>query len=273
MSSSAFGGSIWGSFQWGSPGSSSSTYTGPPVSQLVYLAWRMAGVLKRPGFGGSPEDQAEALQLLTAIVDQWQARKVYTWAETFRLFTLTPGISPNLIGPNLSSPNFAVPVRPMRLEQDGATLVLTNVTPNVDVPLNVRDADWWNNQRVKSLSTNVPTDVYYEPDFPDGSLYFWPVPDYAYGVRLRLWVTLAQITSLGQQFIAPPAYQMALTTTLAQHLCLTYGLPEPPTLGREAQRARKAVDVNSATKSPRISTEDPGVGGKRTPDFNYYVGY
>ena len=211
--------------------------------------------------------------LLQALIDQWQARKPFAFAETFEAFTLTPGTITYQIGPGLSAPDFAVTVRPARLEQDGAALILNNQTPPVDQPMNVRNADWWNNQRVKTLTTNVPTDVYYEQTFPNGRLHFWPVPDYAYGVRLRLWSMLSQITSFNQQFIAPPAYLSAVVFTLAQWLCMTYHMVEPPYLRDAAVAARLAAQINSPTKSPRISSADSGTRGQqKMGDFNYFTG-
>lgn len=242
------------------------------AGDIIYAALRISRVLQMPGFGASPEDLTnDGLPTLNDIVDEWSGRRAYAWAETFSAFTLTPGHSPHLIGPGLSSPDFAVSQRPVRLDKNGAALILNDVTPNVDQPITVRDADWWNNQRVKSLTTNVPTDVYYEPDFPNGALYFWPIPDFAYGVRLRLRVTLGQFATTSATLTAPPAYAKALKLTLAEDLCLTYGVPVPPTLPQRAAAARKAITVNGSIQSPRMAIDGAGMSRKRS-DFNYYSG-
>jgi hypothetical protein len=86
--------SSWGTFSWDAPGSGVSGYIGPPISEITYLAWRISRVLKLPGFGGSPEDQAEFMQLLQALIDQWQARKPFAYSETSQQFTLTPQHQP-----------------------------------------------------------------------------------------------------------------------------------------------------------------------------------
>lgn len=234
----------------------------------------MAGVLRMPGFTGSPEDMSDGLLRLNATVDQWAAKKAYAFSETFQQFSLTPNHNPYLIGPAVvSPPDFKVAMRPIRLEENGATLILTNVTPNVDIPIQVRDADWWNNQRVKTLATNVPTDVYYESDFPNGALSFWPVPNFAYGIRLRLWTFVTQFASVTQQLVAPPAYLDALIKTLAEQLVLMYpGTMMPPSLPMEAVRARAAVLGNNS-KSPKIPSADFGTaGGRSSSEFNYYSG-
>lgn len=225
--------------------------------------------------GISAADGNLATRKLNRILDEWSGRKVYAWSDSFTAYTLTPNHSPHLIGPGLTSPDFAAPYRPVSIDPDGASLILTDVTPNVDLPLNVRDADWWNNERVKNLATNVPTDLYYEPDFPNGSLYLWPVPSFAYGLRLRLRSVLLAITSANwaDSFTAPPGYNRAAVLTLAEDLCTAFGRPVPPELPGKAMRARAIVGINNQ-KSPRTSSADYGTRGTSgsRPDFNYYSG-
>lgn len=270
MSSS---GSVWGSFQWGQPASQAGAGAqGVLVSSIIYQAQRIAGVLHMPGFTGSPEDMSDGLLALNRNVDRLAARRAYAFSDSFQQFTLTPNHSPHLIGPSTTPPDFKVNIRPMRLEEDGAALVLTTVNPNVDLPMMVRDADWWNNQRVKGLATAIPTDVYYEPDFPNGALFFWPVPNFAYAVRLRLWVQVQQFASVASSLLAPPAYYDALVLMLAKHLCGMYRQPIPEFVTEELPRALAALQSNNL-KSPRIASADYGTRGTEAGDFNYYRGW
>jgi hypothetical protein len=226
-------------------------------------------------------DQNLAVRRCNRIIDSWFARKVYAFSQTFAYYTLTPNHAPHLIGPGLSSPDFATPngaTRPTVI--NSASLVLTGSTPSVDAPMNIRDKDWWANERVKSLTSNVPTDLYYEPDFVSGQLNFWPVPAYAYGVRLEMLVAFAQIPTSGGSpnlsatFSAPPGYELALLLTLAEELCTAYEKPVPLQLAKQAARARTAILTNNIN-SPRTSSADWGTRGRwraRGSDFNYYTG-
>jgi hypothetical protein len=242
------------------------------LTNVLYAAAREARVIKHAGGVLNANGLADGLLIANQIVDEWAARRAYAWSDSFTLFTLTPPHNPYLIGPGLSSPDFAAATRPERIEQNGAALVLTNISPAVDLPLNIRDADWWNNQRIKTLATNVPTDLYYEPDNPNGSLFFWPVPNFAYGVRLRLRNVLAQFALVTTVFSAPQAYLRALTLTIAEQYCAWYGLAPAPDLAMRANRARNSAQVNNI-KSPRIASADFGTRGTRTTaDFDYYSG-
>lgn len=218
-------------------------------------------------------DQNFAVRRLNRILDSWAARRVLAYSTTFATYTLTPAHSPNLIGPGLTSPDFGTPnsaARPTRIES--AELILTDVTPNVDVPINIRDAAWWANNRVKQLSTNVPTDLYYEPDPVNGSLYFWPIPSFAYGVRLELWTTVGQVpTNLATTFYAPQGYELALTLTLAENLAAGYEKPVPAQLAKQASDARNAL-FRALARSPRVPSADAGTSGKPRGDFNYESG-
>ena len=219
-----------------------------------------------------PADAQRVVRIVNRELDAWAARKLYVYAVTFTEFTLTPDHAPHLIGPGLNPPDFAVAQRPVRLE--GATLVLNNVTPNVDIPLNPRGSDWWNYQRVKSLTTAVPTDLYYNPAYPNGELNFWPVPDFGYGARLELWGLLAQLGKLSLAFDMPPGYKRAVVLTGAVRSCRPFGRPLRPDLVADAAQARADIQKDNAKVQPMPSADfgASGSSGRRRGDFNYYTG-
>jgi hypothetical protein len=211
-------------------------------------------------------DANKALRVLNRMMDQWGARKLFAYNVNFSDFTLTPGRQPHTIGPSAGS-DLTTTFRPARIEN--AALILNNVTPAVDVPLRIRDDDWWANQRVKDLATNVPTDLYYSPDIPDGSLYLWPVPSFAYGLRLETWVSVGQFTALPDTLSLPPGYHEAIMLSLAERLARPFGKTVPPDLANDANRARVTIQKNN-DKSPRISAVP--YSSKPKGSFNYYSG-
>jgi len=206
------------------------------------------------------------LIFLNQQVDYWAARGCYSWTTTFTNWTLTPGHQPHLIGPNLSAPDFAVNQRPVGIRS--ASLILDS---DVDVPINIRDNAWWAQQRVKSITSTIPTDLYYEPDVSVGQLWLWPVPDVGYGLRLEGMVTLQQFQSLTDCFIAPQAYLAAVTLTLAEELSDIWGTTMPPNLARRALKARDALQSNN-NLAPRIASADWGTDSRPGGDFNYETG-
>lgn len=225
----------------------------------------------------NPNDPLEApdaqqnTRRLNRIIDSWAARKIFAYNVDFTLYTITPNHSPILIGPGLASPDFAATRRPTRIES--AQLVLTGQNPDVDLQLNIRDDQWWANQSVKNLTSNIPTDLYYSPAYPNGQIILWPIATQGNGLRLETWVELGQVPlNIGSTFAAAPGYELAIVLTLAEQAAGPYGKPASADLIRRAAAARAALQSNNAA-SPRIQSADWGAQGRRTTaDFNYESG-
>lgn len=226
-----------------------------------------AALLEMGGIGidETPDDaiMVFGLEKLNRILDNWNAESGAVFAEAFNTYTLTAALTPHLIGP---TGTWVVTQRPQ--EVVGAALVLS-ATPDVERPIWPRDADWWQNQRVKSLSTSYPTDLYYEPDWPNGKLFFWPVPDAPADVVLRTRVLLAQLT-LNTAYALPPGYKDATVLTLAEDLCSPLGRQMPADLAFRASKSRGRV-FNANAVTPRLATRDAGMprGGNRGRTYNH----
>src|SRR5215472_8870966 len=133
---------------------------------VLYIAFREARILKRPQAVDSSLELQDGMIYGNQQLDYWSARGCYAWTTTFNVFTLTAGHQPHLIGPNLVSPDFALTPRPVNIQS--ASLMLSG-NPQTDQPINIRDKDWWAAQRVKSMTSSVPTDLYYEPHVASAS--------------------------------------------------------------------------------------------------------
>lgn len=217
------------------------------------------------------------LQKANELLDSWNVERNLIFTTQFSQFTLTPNLQPHTIGP---TGTFNVPgIRPVEIL--GANLILNNVSPNANLPIFIRDADWWLQQRVKPLATNFPTDLYYEPDFANavnsnGSCFFWPVPLVAYPVLLQLRSAVGNNNlTLASNLFMPPGYQRAFVKTLAVELWsgLNPGQPIDPVLVETVRQARSVIrSLNS--KSPRIATGRDGLPSQQgaRPSFNWQTG-
>lgn len=218
------------------------------------------------------------------IADSWSTQQVYIYAsdlidrrlDTGALFLLTPGLSPHTIGPTAiapaAAPNFLVGAeRPVRISN--ANILLSNVNPIVRFPLKMRDKDWWAMQRVQTIQTALPTDLYYRPDWPLGSLFFWPVPNFAYRVEFEIETIIQGGASLDTVFAAPPGYELAMTLTLAELLLSPFEKPPNPMLIASASQARRNVQGLNASP-PRINLNDFGAMSSERPraSWNYHTG-
>lgn len=239
-------------------------------SELVTSALTEIGVLGQ-GNVVQAGDAAWALEKLQRLIDRFNARQAMISNVNFSLFTLIANHQPHTIGP---TGDFNMPQRPVKLV--AANLVLGGTTP-VDIPLYVGDDAWWADQRVKSLTSTLPTGVYYSPDNPLGNLNFWPIPTQVNQVRLELWTGLTQAVGLATALAMPSAYWDAVVLSLARDLAPSYG-PEALQVVSSAafstmyRDAIKAIQANNM-QSPRIATAEAGQGcGDSRGDFNYLTG-
>jgi hypothetical protein len=204
------------------------------------------------------DDEADvAGDVFDRVFDDWNAERRAVYASTLQTFTLTPNLSPHTIGP---SGTFNVTQRPIEIESAG--LVLTSGSLPIRRPIHIRDKAWYAGVRAKSLASAIPENLYYEPDWPLGKVFFVTVPSTAYSVELLLRMLLTAL-ALDDAFTMPPGYRSAVTLTVAE-ACADG--PFARTLSRDfrdrAGKARMRVFGNNVSP-PRIATRDAGMPGKR----------
>lgn len=216
-------------------------------------------------------DAQFALIKLNNMLDSWNAQRLKVYTTIFTQYTLVPNLQPHTIGP--TGATFTIAQRPVRI--DAANILLTNITPPyIKVPLNIRNDQWWQNQRVPSITTSLPTDLYYAPSWPNGQLYFWPIPTVALGVEIWSWTLLLEFTALTQIVSFPPGYRSALIYSLAVELANAFGKTVTPSLAELTRRGFDYIHMNNAD-SPLISTTDSGIPNYNTrhlPSFNWKTG-
>lgn len=239
--------------------------TGQTIVQAALQEHNLVGVADAPASGPMAD---LVLAKLNRLLDRWNADRAMVYSSVFAAYTLTPGHQPHLIGPGLSLPDFAASQRPVSIE--GANIIITTTAPNIRTPLTLRDDEWWRTNAVQGIASTIPTDLYYSADWPNGSIYLWPVPQTAYQLELQLRVILANVT-LATTINLPPGYQSAIELTLAEDIANSFGQVVTPKLEQLAREARALImGVNDVT--PRIATRDAGMPGGRGGGYNYRTG-
>lgn len=200
-----------------------------------------------------PQDAEYVLRKINRTLDNWNADIRLAYAEVLSTFTLTPALQPHTIGP---TGTIVQAQRPVSLQ--GASL---NVSGSW-IPIDVRDATWWLEQPNKTMTSDIPSVVYYEPEWPNGSLYFWPVPSSANQVALLMRQVLAQLT-IGTTVTFPPGYLDALILNVGFECVGPFKVDMPTRLEERAREALARIMANNI-ESPPLETRDfgiPGAGG------------
>ena len=239
---------------------------------IISAAFRELGVLDA-NENPSAADGQWGLQKLQRIIDRYNARLPMIYNVNFTTFTLPAGNNPFTIGPNAT---FDCVQRPVSIPSIG--LVLDGGTPGVEIPLNPRDQNWWANNRIKNLTSTLPTDYYYSPDWlvqEDGSqwgqIFFWPEPTASHQIILQSRQVLAIYTAITDDFTLPPGYWDLIVYELAISLAPSFGKQPDQILLAGRKEALKAVQTNNIS-SPRLCSDVPSgkVGGR--PDFSFLTG-
>lgn len=208
----------------------------------------------------SSEDAELGLARLNLILDDWNAEYGALYAETIDSYELDPGTSPHTFGP--TGATFTLTQRPVSVRS--ANLVIDGIR----VPLALRDAAWWMGL-TDPTTQGQPSDAYYEPAWPNGQLYLWPVPDAADTLELLTRTALAQVT-LDTDMSLPPGYLSALTLTLAEQLAAPFQVQAAPMTLRNADKARARIFAHNS-RIPRLMTRDAGMPGGGSA-FDYRTG-
>ena len=216
----------------------------------------------------SSDDMQFGLSKLNRIIDSWNAKRRTIYSKDFTTYTLIPNHAPHTIGP---TGDFVVASRPIKILNASIVLVGTG-PPTVNSPLTLRDDDWWAANLVQGLTSGLSTDLYYNPAFANGQLNFWPISTVANGVQLETLFILTQVTQL-TTISLPPGYKDALTYTLAEALCPSFGKTADLALIMLARESRATIVVPNLA-SPRISTWDSGMpdDNRNRPYFNWLTG-
>ena len=112
---------------------------------------------------------------------------------------------------------------------------------NVDIPIQIiQSHEDYSRITVKNVGT-LPWRIFYDPIWPMGLLFPWPVPQPSiYEIHVGFVVVLPRFTGLQSPITFPPEYEAALNWCLARRLRATYQMPPDPTID---SLARDAVNV------------------------------
>lgn len=204
------------------------------VRDILARSMRLLGV-SDPVEALTPEQGLIGLEAFNALIDAWNADNLMVYTITRSVFPLTAGQQTYTLG---AGGNFSMP-RPAAIEN--FSILLTAVSPEVEIPIRVLQDEDWRAIPVKNVSSGFPTDVYPAGDYPMNTLYFWPIPTGPCSVVLYTWNLVPEFTSLNDQVAFPPGYRDCFVHNLAVLMAPEFGLQASPQVTQRAISTKEAI--------------------------------
>lgn len=195
----------------------------------------------------SSADMQKCYRLFQRMMAQWQRKRWMIWCLEDHSVVAT-GAQTYTVG---TGGDINIP-RPDRLEK-AYLRQLVNTYPNqVDTPMDLLQSyEDYSLISLKNL-TSLSFQMFYDPAFPMGVLYPWPVPNYGlYELHILVKAQIGAYTSLTQVLEIPPEYEGGIEWNLAERIRAAYGLPPAEDISRFAKDAMNLIR-NANTQIPRL---------------------
>ena len=228
---------------------------------IVTRALRQVGAIAS-GEVPSADEAQEALDLLNDMLDAWSLEDLLIISETLTTQTLTVLKETYTIG---ASGEINI-TWPSEIEQ--AQLIVTQITPNLDLPLKILNAQEYGLLRIKQLESTYPQALWLHTTFPLGTLHIWPLP--TQGNQIRLWTKgiVASFAALSTDVTLGRGYSLALQRNLAIELAPEYGRVVTPEMQRLADDAKIKIK-RSNTKVELAYVDTPAGMGRDYGSYNW----
>jgi hypothetical protein len=184
--------------------------------------------------GGETPSDADAqrtFRALRGMLESWGTERNFIYVSTLESITPT-GATSYTIGqsgtPDISS------IRPTTITPDSFWR-----SGNTDYPLYPLSRQEYDAIPNKS-ATGMPVRVFYDPTYPNGTLYFWPIPSSG-TIFLNSVKPLAALSLISDTLLYPPGYQRAIEYSLAEEIEGLFDLPVPPSVHSIAAKARRNI--------------------------------
>lgn len=195
----------------------------------------------------SATDINKCYRLFQRMMAQWQRKRWLIWClEDHSVVANGSQIYTVGIGGDINIP------RPDRLERAYLRQLLNTYPNQVDTPMDLlQSMEDYSLISLKSL-TSLSFSMFYDPVFPTGVLYPWPIPnDGLYELHILVKAQLGAYTSLAQVLVLPPEYEGAIEWNLAERIRAAYRLPPSEDISRFARDALNVIR-NANTQIPRL---------------------
>ena len=189
------------------------------------------------------------LALLNTMLDAWQIERLMVYSIAQISNTWPAATTSRTIG---SGGNFTN-TRPKRIDS-----AFVQDSSGFKYPIEIlRSREPYDAFTDPTSASTLPEYLFYDPDYPLGVIYLYPVPSAAVTLLLNVWETLQSFALLTTALDLPPGYQRAIEFNLAVEWAHEFGRKLPPEVIQIARESKAAV--RSLNLPEPIMTLDAGI--------------
>lgn len=189
------------------------------VRTIITDACVELGVLA-PGVTLPPAIGATGLSRIQGMIDAWGANRLTLSQQLRTTFTMPLNTSTIAVGTGLAV-NIVTPVW-----VNAVNYIIPGTSPELEAPVGLLDDDSYAALSIKSLSSSLPLQAYYQVDIATGlgSLFVWPKVSQNVSMVLYTPQAVGIPASLDTDLVGPPGYRNAFMYELAQRLMTPLGV-------------------------------------------------
>lgn len=209
-------------------------------------------------------ESALGLQVLNDMLDSWSNEKLACFAALDQSIALAVGVQRYPLGTG----SIYSTSRPLAIA-DGPGSAYCIDPSNQTYSVDVRSQQEWNLISYLATTGNYPTDIFYDPQFPQGILNVFPIPNASgYTLHIMSRLQLTDFATLATAVSLPPGYLVALKNNLAVALAPYFSV-KPSDEIKEAARETKAIIKRTNNKAVP-AFYDPELIAKANATYNIY---
>jgi hypothetical protein len=209
------------------------------ANDQINAALRLIGQLAE-GEPPSTETANDALSAFNQMIDSWNTERLSIFSTQDQVFSWPSSAISRTLGPT----GDFIGNRPIELDDSTYFIDPTN---GVSYGIKIINQQQYDGIAVKTVTSTYPQVIWLNMDFPNISMYIYPVP-----TRVLTWhfvsvEELSQPAALTTSLAFPPGYMRAFKYNLACEIAAEFGVEPPPSVARIAMASKRNLKrVNNA---------------------------
>jgi len=217
---------------------------------IIYEALELLG-LQSANEPLTDEDADTGLRTLNNLIDKWNVSKLKGYSQVQLSFPLQANKAEYTIGPG---GDFETD-RPVRIED---MLVRDPNNQELDYSVKGVSFDEYNAIRLKTITSYWPRWFYYNPEYPLGTIKFYPVPSQNYTVYIEKWFKFGNYADKTDTVDLPDGYNDLIVYELAFKLSPKFRVAITREMREERNEIRMKINnLNAKQWKPDFGTTTP----------------